>query len=145
MKALPHPTVLFTPCPRRNLWPCISFSTHTLFIPNLTPIAPPFSPINAMPVDLYIRLLFLYNTLCLNIDSDFPVIDHLTLSRPPMKPLFWTSGKHLSLQRSSFLLDFYAPLSLDYAPVLDSLLNSQTTPDTSRILGIPRIHPKYSD
>ena len=36
-------------------------STHTLFIPDLTPIAPPFSLTNAMPVDLYIRLPVLYD------------------------------------------------------------------------------------
>ena len=41
-------------------WLC---STHTLFIPNLTPITTPFSSTNAIPIDSYIRLLFLYDIL----------------------------------------------------------------------------------
>ena len=64
---------------------------------------------------------------------------------PLCNPLFQTSGKPVSLQRSSFILDLYAPLSLDDTTVLDLLPNSQTTPGTSRILGVPRRHLKYSD
>src|SRR5882724_6473751 len=48
-----------------------------------------------------------------------------------MDPLFWTSRKPLSLQRSSFLLDLYAPLS-GLCSVPDLLWNSQTTSGTSR-------------
>jgi len=42
-----------------------------LFIPDLTPIAPPFSLTKAIPVDSYIRLLVCMISLCLIIDFDF--------------------------------------------------------------------------
>jgi len=101
-----------------------------MFIPDLTPIAPLFSPTNSLPIDLYLRLLFLYNILMFEYQLWF-----LSLTTWPCldsnKILLWTSRKPLSLQRSSFILDLYAPFSLDYTPVLDLLLNSQTTSDTS--------------
>jgi len=84
-------------------------------------------------------------SLCLNINFDFchwlldPVLT------PLQNPLFQTSRKPLSLQRSSFILDLYAPLSLDNAPVPDLLPNSWTTSDTSGILRVPRTHLKYLD
>jgi len=93
---------------------------------------------------LVYKTLILVWYLYVRISTLISVIDYSTPSWSPMKPLFWTSKKPWSLQRSSFILDLYAPLSLEYTPVqITSAL-----PDYFRHFRnpqSPRTHLKYSD
>ena len=131
------------------LQPChYMLSIHVYFALIMFPLTPCLSSTSHLShlhfPQLMIRLLFLYDTLMFKYQLWFPVIDYSTRYWPPMKPLFQTSGNPLSLQRSSFILDLYAPLSgLHSSSGL--LPNSQTTSNTSGILRVPRTHPKYLD
>jgi len=93
----------------------------------LTPIAPPFSLTNAIPIDPYMTLVFVWY-LHVRISTLIPVIDYSTCLDSPMKPSVPNFRKPSSLQRYSFILDFYTPLSLDYTPVLNYFWTSRPLP-----------------
>jgi len=145
--------LLISPNPATMCSPFMYISQLLCFCPHhvypwphpLTPITPPFSLTNAMPIDPYIGLQFLYDIFIFKYQLWFLSLTtwpHLDSPMKPSVPNFW---KTWSLQRSSFLPNLYAPLSLDYTPSSRLLLNSQTTSNTSRFLGVPGTHLKYLD
>jgi len=91
-------------------------STCTLFIPDLAPIAPPFSWLMLYLFWLVYRLYFLYNILWDQFWfpslTTWPLLTHC-------ETLFQTSEFPCHSRDLDFILDLYFSAPLDYAPDLD--------------------------